>query len=75
MTRTTEAQILADQATRTIFESPVGAQYRDLLRQAQGEVGRDMGKAIKTGMQWVGDQGAKVWQALADVTQPPTAAA
>ena len=34
MTRTTEAQILADQATRTIFESPVVGVVRDQCPKA-----------------------------------------
>ena len=74
MTFITNTQFLEDQATRTVFESPKSpVPYPGLLYQAQGEVGRDIGKAIKTGMQWAGNQGANFRRMFADATRPPAA--
>jgi hypothetical protein len=46
-----------------------------LLNQAQGEVGQDIAKTIKTGFQMIEDLGAKLRRAVTDLTTPPTAVA
>ena len=45
------------------------------INQAQGEVGQDMAKAIKTGTKWIGDQWTNFRRLAVDTTLPPTAAA
>ena len=75
MTRTTNTQYLEDQATRTVFESPkIPVPYPSLLHQAQGEVGRNMGRATMSGVRWIGGQWTNFWRALADTAQPPASA-
>ena len=75
MTRITNTQYFEHQATRTVFECPeMVAPYTVLLRGAQAEVGRDIGKAIKVGTQWIGNQWTNFWRTLVDLTQPPAAA-
>jgi hypothetical protein len=75
MTHTTDTRIDASQAAETeVHLNMMPVHHTVLLRQAQGEVGRDIAKAIKTGTQWINDRQAKFRQALVDGTQPPTTA-
>ena len=67
MTRTTITQSHEDRSIEMVLDHTV------LIRQAQGEVGQDMAKAVKSGMQWAGDKVSKIWHSLVGATQPPTA--
>lgn len=68
MTRTTNTQICEDPSIETVVGSTV------LIRQAQAEVGHNMANAISSGFHWLGEQGAKIRQTLAETTTTPTAA-
>jgi len=64
MIHTTATRHTKDYPTKAVSyldTNPV--HYALLIHKAQSEVGRDIGKEIKTGTQWISTQIAKFWRA------------
>ena len=75
MTRISDRHYQEDNSNATVGDPTLStADHAALLREAQCEVGREMGKAIMASARWVGHQGTKFLHAIADLTRPPTAA-